>query len=126
MFQPRSTEFDPRISAIADHLRAIERELGSIGQSAGSRASASAFAAGNQIAEAIGPILNEIVERFRRGQRWAVDEAASFGNQAVKGGARVGNNALEQIATQAKQRPLITLVVAIGVGVLIGMAGRRS
>ena len=34
MFQHRSTEFDPRVSAIACHLRAIEKELGGIGRSA--------------------------------------------------------------------------------------------
>ena len=33
MFQPRSSEFDPRVSAIVDHLRAIEKELGAIGKS---------------------------------------------------------------------------------------------
>jgi hypothetical protein len=39
MFHHRSSKFDPRISAIAGHLRAIEKELGGIGQSAGRRAS---------------------------------------------------------------------------------------
>jgi hypothetical protein len=34
MFHRRSREFDPRISAIAGHLRAIEKELGGIGNSA--------------------------------------------------------------------------------------------
>jgi hypothetical protein len=126
MFQHRRSEFDPRVSAIVDHLRAIETELGAIGRSAGRSASANASAAGNQIAEAIGPIINDLGERFRRGQRWTVDEAASMGNEAVKIGTRVGSDALERIAHQAKRRPLVTLAVAIGVGVLIGFAGRRN
>jgi hypothetical protein len=46
MCHHRSTEFDPRISAIASHLRAIEKELGGIGKSASRRASAGASAAG--------------------------------------------------------------------------------
>ena len=50
MFHHRSTEFDPRISAIAGHLRAIEKELGGIGRSASRNASASASNTGNQIA----------------------------------------------------------------------------
>jgi hypothetical protein len=125
MFQPRQTEFDPRVTAIVKHLRAIEGELGSLGKSAGRRASASASTAGNQIADVIGPILSEITDRFRRGQRIAVDEAASFGSEAVKIGARAGSDALGRIANQAKQRPLLTLAVAIGVGILIGTAGRR-
>jgi hypothetical protein len=126
MFHHRSTEFDPRISAIAGHLRAIEKELGGMGKSAGRRASASASVAGNQIADAIGPILSEIVDRFRRGQSLALEEAASFSNQAIKSGARVGKDALQRIATETKHRPLVILAVAIGVGVLIGIAGRRK
>ena len=53
MFQHRATQFDPRVFAIAGHLRAIEKELGGIGRSASQHASAGASAAGNQIAEAI-------------------------------------------------------------------------
>jgi len=65
MFHHRSTEFDPRLSAIAGHLRAIEKELGGIGRNASRNASASASTAGNQITEAIWPILNDIVVAFR-------------------------------------------------------------
>jgi hypothetical protein len=126
MFQHRSSEFDPRFAAIVGHLRAIEKELGGVGRVAGRRAAAGASAAGTQISDAIGPLLSEIVERFRGGQRIALDEAASFGNEALKTGARLGNDALQRISTEARHRPLLTLAVAIGVGLLIGMAGRRS
>src|ERR1700734_2352924 len=126
MFQHRASQFDPRVASIAGHLRAIEKELGVLGKSAGRRASSSASAAGNQILEAIWPILNEISDSFRRGQRVAVDEAASFGNEAVKRGAQMGSDALGQLADQAKRRPLVTLAVAIGVGVLIGAVARRN
>ena len=126
MFQHRASQFDPRVAAIAGHLRAIERELGVLGKSAGRRASSSVSAAGNQIVEAIWPILNEIGNSFRRGQRVAVDEAANFGNDAVKLSAKMGSDALGQIADQARRRPLITLAVAIGVGVLIGAVARRN
>jgi ElaB/YqjD/DUF883 family membrane-anchored ribosome-binding protein len=126
MFQRRSSEFDPRLSAIVNHLGAIEKELGKMGKSAGRRASANAAAAGDQIAEAIGPILSDISNRFRRGQRVAVDEMADFGNEAVKMGARVGSDALERLTDQTKQRPLLTLAIAIGIGVLIGAASRRT
>jgi hypothetical protein len=126
MFHHRSTEFDPRVSAIAGHLRAIEKELGGIGRSASRNASESASAAGNQIAEAFWPILNDIVDRFGRGQRAAVDEAASLGNEAVNISARASNEALGRIATQAKTRPLAAFAVVIGVGILIGVAVRRS
>ena len=126
MFAHRASDFDPRVAAIAGHLRAIESELGALGKSAGRRASSGVSAAGNQIVEAIWPILNEIGDSFRRGQRVAVDEAANFSNEAVKRGARMGSDALGQIADQAKRRPLITLAVAVGVGVLIGAVVRRN
>jgi ElaB/YqjD/DUF883 family membrane-anchored ribosome-binding protein len=136
MFQPRASDFDSRLSAVVGHLRAIETELGKMGRGAGRRASESAAAAasaGNQIADAIGPILSDLSDRFRRGQRAALDEAGSYsdqamryGDQAVRIGSRLGNDALTQIARQAKERPVITLAVAIGIGVLIGFASRRD
>jgi hypothetical protein len=126
MFHRRASEFEPRVSAIVDHLRAIEDELGTIGKNASRRASAHASAAGGQIAEALAPLLSELGSRFRRGQRVAVDEAATFGNEALRLGSRAGSDALARIAYQAKHRPLFTLAVAIGVGVLIGFAGRRN
>lgn len=126
MFHHRSSKLDPRITAIAGHLRGIENELSGIGKSTDRRAVASASSAGGQIAAALGPILNEVVERFSRAQRVAVDHAASFSDEAVNVGTRFGNDALEQIATRAKRRPMSTLAVAIGVGLLIGFAVRRT
>src|SRR4029077_18030912 len=126
MFQHRASQFDPRVAAIAGHLRAIEKELSALGKSAGRHASSGVSAAGGQIVEAIWPILSEIGDSLRRGQRVALDEAASVSNEAVKLGARMGNDALGQIADQARRRPLFTLAVAIGVGVLIGAVVRRD
>jgi hypothetical protein len=125
MFHYRSNQLDPRLAAIAGHLRAIEKDLGIMGRRAGQGAADRASAAGDQIADMLGPILSDIGVRFRRGQRVAVDEAANLGNEAVRFGARVGNDALERVTDQAKQRPLFTLAVAIGIGILIGFAGRR-
>jgi hypothetical protein len=126
MFHYRSNQLDPRLAAIAGHLRAIEKDLGILGRRAGQGAADRASATSDQIADVFGPIISDIGDRFRRGQRVAVDEAANFGNEAVRFGARVGNDAIERIAGQAKQRPLFTLAVAIGIGVLIGFAGRRD
>src|ERR1051326_5490806 len=83
-------------------------------------------AAGDHIAETIGPILADIAERFRVGQQVALDQASTFGNQAVKIGSKVGADAAETISDQAKQRPLVMLAVALGVGSLLGAAARRS
>jgi hypothetical protein len=126
MFQHRSRDFDPRVSAIVDHLRGIQDQLGKIGRDAGRRGADSAAAAGNQIAEAIAPILNDIGARFRRGQRAAVEGASGLGDQAVRMSSRVGGRAVERLTDQAQQRPLLLLAVAIGVGILIGAASRRA
>lgn len=124
MFQPRSREFDPSVSAIVDHLRVIEEELGAIGKIAGRRASSGASATANQIVETVGPILNDLLGRVRRGRRTALDEAKSLGAEAFQTGTRVGSDALDRLGQQAKQRPLFTLAVAVGLGMLIGFATR--
>ena len=124
MFQPRSSEFDPRVSAIADHLRAIETELGAIGKIAGRRASSGASATANQVVDAILPILGDLTDRVRRGQQTALAEAKGVGADAVKAGVRVGNDALDRLGDQAKQRPLFTMAVTLGIGMLIGFATR--
>jgi len=117
MFQRRSNEFNPRFSSIAGHLRAIEQEIGGIGKSAGRHAAAGAASAGNQIADALEPILNDIVDWVRRGQATALDEGENFGNEAIKIGVSAGNKTVGPVATLAEQRPLITLAVAIGLGI---------
>ena len=119
MFHQRSSAFAPSISAIEGRLRALESELERVGRKAGRRASATVSAAGDNIGDAIASAVTEIVDRFRSGRRFAGNEAVRFGNEAAK----FGNDALERVATEVEHRPLITLAVAVGVGILIGMAG---
>jgi ElaB/YqjD/DUF883 family membrane-anchored ribosome-binding protein len=123
MFHYRHT---PDLTTIERRLRSIESDLERYGRKAGRRASTGLSAAGEQIGDALSPILSEIADRIRDGGRLAGDEAARFGNQAVKLGARMGNQALARVGEEVEQRPLVTLAVALAVGVLIGMAGRRS
>jgi len=123
MFHHRSSAFAPSISAIEGRLRALENELERVGRKAGRHASANASAAGDHIGDAIASAVTEIVDRFRSGRRLARDEAVRFGNEAAKFGAKVGNDALERVASEVEHRPLVTLAVAIGVGILIGMVG---
>jgi hypothetical protein len=123
MFHHRSRAFATQIAAIEGHLRAIEKELERFGQKAGRDARLSA--PGDQIIDVITPILSEIVERYRSGRRLAAEETARFGNEAVKISGGISTNALHRIATEVEHRPLVTLAVAIGIGILIGIAGRR-
>jgi ElaB/YqjD/DUF883 family membrane-anchored ribosome-binding protein len=122
MFHQRSSAFAPNLSALEGRLRSLENEIQRVGRRAGRNASAGMSSAGDQIGDAIASAVNEIVERFRSGRRLAGDEAVRFGNEAAKFGAKVGNDALDRVASEVEHRPLITLAVAVGVGILIGMA----
>jgi hypothetical protein len=123
MFHHRSSAFASNLSAIEGRLRSLESEVERVGRKAGKRASAGMSSAGDQVGDAIASAVSEIVDRFRSGRRFAGDEAMRVGNEAAKFGAKVGNDALERVASEVEHRPLVTLAVAIGVGILIGMAG---
>jgi len=125
MFQPRSSAFANNISALEGRLRALESEIDRIGRTAGRRTSAGMSAAGDHVSEVIAAAVTEILDRFRSGRRLAAGEAARLGDEAAKFGAKIGNDALRRMAREVEHRPLITLAVAIGVGILIGAAARR-
>jgi ElaB/YqjD/DUF883 family membrane-anchored ribosome-binding protein len=119
MFHHRSSAFATNVSAIEGRLRALENELERIGQTAGRHTAAGMSAAGDHVGDAIVSAVTEIVDRFRSGRRLAGDEATRFGNKAAK----FGNDTLHRMANAVEHRPLVTLAVAVGVGILIGMAG---
>jgi ElaB/YqjD/DUF883 family membrane-anchored ribosome-binding protein len=122
MFQYRSSAFGPSVNAIQKHLGAVEKELENIGRIAGRRGSAAASQAGEQLGDAISSLVSDMIERFTARGRATGDRAALFGNQALKLGRSYGNDALQRVASEVEDRPLITLGVALGIGVLIGAA----
>ena len=63
-----------------------------------------------------------MVGRFRKGGQAAGDQAGRLSNQALDLGAKYGSDALARVAIQAEQRPLLTVGVALGIGILIGAA----
>jgi ElaB/YqjD/DUF883 family membrane-anchored ribosome-binding protein len=111
MFQHRSSEFAPNVASIQRHLGAVEKELENMGRIAGRRGSVAAQAASEQIGDALNSVLSSLVERFRDG-----------GRQAVETGSRYGDQAVRRVSAEVQEQPLITLGVALGVGVLIGAA----
>ena len=122
MFQYRTSDFAPSVAAIQKHLGAVEKELERIGRMAGRQTSAAAANASDQIGDAISTILGEMVDRFRKGGQAAGDQAGRLGNQALDLGAKYGSDALARVASEAEQRPLVTVGVALGIGILIGAA----
>ena len=122
MFQSRSNSFAPSVNAIQNHLGAVEQELEKIGRIAGRRGSAAASAAGAQIGETISAALSDMIARVRDRGEAAGGEAAQLGSRALNLGAGYGSDALSRLSAQAEDRPLITVGVALGVGILIGAA----
>jgi ElaB/YqjD/DUF883 family membrane-anchored ribosome-binding protein len=122
MFQYRKSDFAPSVAAIQKHLGAVETELEKIGRMAGRQTSDAAAAASEQIGDAISTILSEMVDRFRKGGQAAGDQAGRLSNQAFDLGAKYGSDALQRVASQAEERPLFTIGVALGIGILIGAA----
>jgi len=120
MFQHRASDFSPSVAVIQKHLGVVEKELEKIGRIAGRRTSDAA--ASDQIGDAISTILSEMVDRFRKGGQAAGDQAGRLGNQALDLGAKYGSDALQRVASEAENRPLVTIGVALGIGILIGAA----
>jgi hypothetical protein len=117
----------PSISAMEQRLRKLEGQIDRAGRSGGRQVSGNLSSgnlseAGDQVGSAIASAVSEAVNRFRSGGRWARDDAMRFGNNA----ARLGNDALNRLATEVEHRPLMTLAVAVGVGALIGITRRRG
>ena len=122
MFQYRKSNFAPSVAAIQKHLGAVETELEKIGRIAGRQTSAAAATAADQVGDAISTIVSEMVDRFRKGGQSAGDQAGRLGNQALDLGAKYGSDALQRLAGETEQRPLLTIGVALGIGILIGAA----
>jgi ElaB/YqjD/DUF883 family membrane-anchored ribosome-binding protein len=118
MFHHRSSAFGPSVTAIQKHLGAVEKELERMGRLAGSRGSAAAVAASDQIGDSISSILGDMLDRFRLGRQAAGEQAS----RALDLGGKYGGDALRRVTNELEDRPLITLGVAVGIGVLIGAA----
>ena len=122
MFHHRSSDFGPSVTAIQQHLGAVEKELEKVGRIAGRRTSVAATGAAEQIGDAISTILGDMMDRFRQGRQMAGDQAGRLGNQALDLGAKYSNDALRRITNEIEDRPLVTIGVALGIGILIGAA----
>ena len=122
MFHHRSSSFGPSVTAIQQHLGAVEKELEKLGRIAGRRTSVAASAASDQIGDAISTIMSDMIERLRQSGQAAGARAAQLGSRALRLGGRYGSNALDRVSAEAEDRPLITVGVALGIGVLIGAA----
>jgi hypothetical protein len=119
MFHHRSA-FSRAISAdigeIERRLRSLERHM----ETAGGRASATAAQAADKAGEVVATALDGMAERLRERTGFVGDEAARVGGEITK----LGNSALRRLADEVEHRPLLTLAVAVGLGILVGVASQ--
>jgi ElaB/YqjD/DUF883 family membrane-anchored ribosome-binding protein len=99
----------PNIREIERRLRSLEQQLERVGD----RTSASTAEVVEGVRAAIAPVLSSMADRLRGG-------AHSMSDEAVK----LGNDALRRLSNEVERRPLVTLAVAVGVGILVGLASR--
>ena len=116
-----SSRFSQLISAetgeIERRLQALEKRL----NISGAPASVNAQDTIENLGGAVASALSGWADRFRQGARTTGDQSAALGRDAAKLGT-----AVNRIADETGRRPLFALVVALGVGILIGMAARNS
>ena len=112
------------LSSVRSNHGEIERRLGLLEQAVErgrGRLNASATDAADRFGEIIASTLSGIADRYR-------GSAHSMGGEASKisgAAADLGNNVLRRISREVKHRPLVTLAVAIGVGILVGLVSSR-
>ena len=107
--------------AISSEVGDIERRLQALQsgiERMGTRAPSSARSAADGLSDAVATALSSWADRFRQGTNSLGEQSAAFGKDA----ARYGTAALSQISKETEQRPLIAIALALGVGILIGMA----
>jgi len=101
----------PNIREIERRLRSLEQQL----ERVGGGTSASTAEVAERAGAAIAPVLSSIADQFRGGTHSMSDEAA-----------KLGNDALRRLSNEVEHRPLVTLAVAVGVGILVGLASRSA
>jgi ElaB/YqjD/DUF883 family membrane-anchored ribosome-binding protein len=104
------------VGEIERRLRILEKGL----EKLGARASSNARDTADGLGEVVASALSSWAERFRHGASSLGDQSAAFGKDT----ARYGTAALSQISKETEEHPLIAIAVALGVGILIGMATR--
>jgi len=70
--------------------------------------------ASNHVGEMVADTLTEVATKIRGGAT------------SVTGAARLGTGAMQRIGEELERRPLMTVAVALGIGFLAGLAGRRE
>jgi ElaB/YqjD/DUF883 family membrane-anchored ribosome-binding protein len=110
-------------------MQRLEQRLDQLGGMASRTARSgvtTAAQATDRVGEAVVAALGDLVDRFRGGARGVGGEAARFGQDAARfsqEATKLGGQALRRVSTEVERRPLLTVAIAVGVGLLIGLGG---
>ena len=104
------------VGEIERRLRSLEKTI----EKLGSRTSSQARDTAGGLADAAASVLSDWAPRFREGANAISDRSAALGTDA----ARYGTAALDRVSEETKERPLVAVAIALGVGILIGMSAR--
>jgi ElaB/YqjD/DUF883 family membrane-anchored ribosome-binding protein len=104
------------VGDIERRLRSLEKTI----EKLGSRTSSEARATAGGLADAAALVLSRWAPRFREGAHTLSDQSAALGTDA----ARYGTAALDRLSEETEEHPLVAIAIALGVGILLGMATR--
>ena len=103
------------VAEIEQLLRQLEGRLARLGASAASDMREAGSAIPGMVSDAVSALTEHLRERFGESARHAGEEAS-----------RVGTRAWRKVEGEIGHRPLATLAVAAGLGLLVGLLGRRG
>ena len=125
----RYSVYARELAEVERRMQRLEQRLERLGGTA-TRAAASGMATAAQATDRVGDALmsalSDLVDRFRGSARSL--NAGRFGQDAARFGyeaQQLGSKALHRVANEVERRPLMTIAIAVGVGLLIGIGGRR-
>jgi ElaB/YqjD/DUF883 family membrane-anchored ribosome-binding protein len=105
----------PDIRALERTMQSLERRLERVKATVPDGAARGVDQAGSVVAST----LDLLADRFRDGALGG--EAIKFGAEATK----LGDHAMRRLSREMQAHPLVTLAVAAGVGILVGVLSRR-
>ena len=120
--RPRHSQ-DATVRQLERVIRNLERRVAELTSAQGIRSTVSSATsqvgnavtqASHQVGEAVADTLTEVAGKLRSGVT------------SVAGAARLGTGAMERIGTELERRPFMTVAIALGIGFLAGLAGRRE
>ena len=110
----------------ADVSRLLDDLEGRLSRLSSMLPSVAPAAKADRVSETISSALNDIADRFSSRARVVSKDAGRIGERWTSDAMHLGDEALRKVAREVEHRPLVTLAIAIGVGVLAaGLLARR-